>query len=196
MSITWINLIFLIIMLLAMYITYQNRILAAQKTDEFVLLVDEAKSVKDDLEQLLDQVLNVSGNIIDNFNSISEQHSWDRVSNERQLLKEISHALILDKEAAAPVPTLDNAAAVIEDDKADGILDNNNVSDHTAEPILTPQLDQARNTQSFDLQKFHSVVNNLYKKGFTTKEIAQKLDKGQDEVNLIINLLDMQYINT
>ncbi len=175
-------------MLLAMYITYQNRLLAARKTDEFIQLVDEAKSVKDDLEQLLDQVLHVSGNIIDNFNLISEQQSWDRVSKQSQLVKEIS-----------PAPGLDNAtAAIIDDIKADSIPDNNNIniSDPKTEAALSPQIDQASNTQSFDMQKFYSVVNNLYQKGLTTKEIAQKLGKGQDEVKLIINLMNMQYINT
>ncbi len=184
MIITWINLIFLILMLAAMYSTYQNRLLVFQKTDEFVQLVDEARSVKQDLEQLLDQLLHISGNVVDNV--ISEHQSSDRVLEQSQLLKEISL-----------VPALDNSVEPpLEDIKAEYNMDNHNIFEPDPETELPTGISQRKTSQSFDLQNFHTLVKNLYQRGFTTKEIAQKLDKGQDEVSLIINLLDMQYINT
>jgi len=167
-------------MLAVMYVTYQNRLLVVQKTNEFVQLVDEARSVKDDLEQLLDHVINVSGSIVDDL--ISEQQS-ERICHGSQILN------------TDLVPAMDDiAVSTIEPVKADDEPDYNNRPDLILDPVpLSPRADQSKTAPSFDLQNFHTRVKNLYQRGFTTKEIAQKLDKGQDEVSLIINLLDMQY---
>ncbi len=183
MIITFINIIVLIMVLLVMYVTYQNRLLVVQKTNEFVLLVDEARAVQDELEQLLDKVIDVSGNMVDNL-AAEQQRSLEKVGLENQLLREI-------RPESEPDIT---AASLKEDIKAENAQEKDSIT--IPENEVPPQVSPSKTTPNFDLQNFHIMVKNLYQRGLTTKEIAQKLDKGQDEVSLIINLLDMQYMSS
>ncbi len=246
MNISWISLIFLILMLLVMYITYQNHLAVSRKTEEFVMLLDEAQAVQNDLEQLLGQVLEISETIIEDLKACRGDSPFDPVSTAVVADKRpdfalpslsaqdptqssatiseacrgddpfdpVSTAVVADKRPDFALPSLSAqdptqssatiseacrgdspfntiSTATIVDHRPEGAPPAQNISGLKVKPVSSSIPQQGKMASSFDLQNIHAVVNNLYKKGFTTKEIAQKLDKGQDEVSLILNLLEM-----
>jgi len=159
-----------------MYVTYQNRLLAASKTEEFVLLVEEAKIVKADLEQLLEHLLHISGSVVEQM--VSEKERQECSGTAMDAREEVSASAPASLLAVTDGPALQAEPVPVRAEKEKG-----------------PSAREDAVKTSPDLQGFQVSVHKLYKKGLTPREIAQKLDKGQEEVKLIINLMEMQYMN-
>jgi len=174
-------------MMSAAYVTYQNRLLVNKKTNEFMQLLDEAKSVKEDLEQLMEQAVNVSRCIVDNINSCLAKPSSSGITDDISEEISINHA---DTGATDSGNRL-SIMGEFPESEVNNIDSEDEQYNQTNESMKERQVEEI-----VDLQNIYSDVSSLYKRGLTAKEIAQKLNKGQDEVSMILNINNMKYINT
>ena len=99
---------------------------------------------------------------------------------------------------SSPLNTLDaDVAAVIMHKFKKGLYDNmlnqvNSVPPKESEPDRFADVEQETGTLKERLKKVHPylAVKTLADKGYSIKEIAQLLDRGQGEISLILNLLN------
>lgn len=152
---------------------------------EFNDTLSEASLVRQDLEDVMENTVRISGDLMQDMDKRIEH--WEALHN--TVSKEISQ-----KASEDDIKEYEGFKLGIPDLKAEPLPDNSFFSKFNCNDIQKEQENQRDNEPNpFTLEAIKTAhpylaVRTLYEQGYSIREIAQLLNRGQGEVELILNL--------
>lgn len=146
------------VLAITLMIIYQHKRFLETYREELVLIIRESQTVKADLEILLGQAVQLSGQMV---NTLEHQVYLPHPDNSGDISDSIDHQASLN-------PIIINSEEM---------------------PLnINSQAAGKPDQQQPDLPILYHQVRDLFQQGHSVKEIARTLNRGQGEVNLVLNL--------
>lgn len=161
-----------LILAVSLYTIYQHKHYLLNHRDELLAVIKECRLVQRELERLMEQAVEVSHQVVDQ-------------------LEQVQASPAVPAEPCRLVLADSGSAGCVGPESPQAVAQKN---DSTAGPDIVrpatetlPTMDRIEDTDP-EMPLLYRQVQSLYREGYTIKEIARLLKRGQGEINLILNL--------